>query len=82
MTARVTDPAVLTGPAHFNSFKVHSVELPGGMTTPDAITLAGTPHTTVTVQGKPAHITHAGEQSRDQDQRTEFGTYEVKIPLK
>lgn len=89
MRARVTDPAVLTGPAHLNTFKVDTIEMPGHeFQTPTSITIANTADTKVSVRGRPSGTFQNeayGEGStwhaQNKKKLTEFGTYEVKIPL-
>ena len=85
MRARVTDPAVLTGPAHLNTFKVEAIEMPSGtQTVSNSFTLVDAADTKVSIRGR----THAEgektiERPRGGDEgQKEFGVYELKIPLK
>ena len=84
MRARVTDPAVLTGPAHLNTFKVDAIEMPNdSYKLPTSLTLADTSNTKVSLRGRTiANDEESAWRSRDIGERNkEFGTYELKIPL-
>ena len=80
----MTNPAVLTGPAHLNTFKVDTIEMPDdAYKMPSSLTLASSPNTKVSVRGLPLDSEAESKwRSREGDTKTEFGTYEVKIPLK
>eukprot|EP00794_Sanderia_malayensis_P018768 gene18768-20659_t len=93
MKGRVTSPAVITGPPDFNSFKVHTVEMPKGAQIPDSLAMTGTPKTKLTVRGRELTTTTAtGERENDKfvrlpialDQtiKVPHGSYEVNIPLR
>ena len=86
MRARVTDPAVLTGPAHLNTFKVEAVEMPSGSyEMPSSFTLAKTADTKVSLSGRtidnPEKLSWRSREIGN-DRRSEFETYDLKIPLK
>ena len=87
MRARVKDDAVLTGPVHLDTFKVNAIQMPdSSYTTPDSITLTKTPDTKILIKGE-AHRHSANDtsysfQTNELENKSEFGTYEVKIPLK
>ncbi|XP_065065220.1 uncharacterized protein LOC135691319 [Rhopilema esculentum] len=87
MRARVKDDAVLTGPVHLDSFKVNAIQMPdSSYTTPDSITLTKTPDTKILIKGE-AHRHSANDtsysfQTNELENKSKFGTYEVKIPLK
>ena len=85
MRARVTDPAVLTGPAHLNTFKVEAIEMPSGAQgVTNSFTLADTADTKVSIRGR-THVedeSSIGRPRGGNEGRKEFGVYELKIPLK
>ena len=85
MRARITYAAVLTGPAHLNTFKVETIEMPSSSyEMPNSFTLAKTADTKVSLSGRTIdNLEKSSWRSREigNDGKSEVETYDVKIPL-